>query len=102
MAAARQRRPSPPPGGRGASHLAASALLPNQSVVEAGIAQGQTAAVYLKYLTSARLLKEVKVGREKLFINLRLMWLLTAEVPGDLKSDCLSRETGVTGRSEVR
>ena len=55
-----------------------------RNVVEAGIAQRQTAAVYLKQLVSAGVLEEVKVGREKLFINPRLMRLLTAEQPGDL------------------
>ena len=55
-----------------------------KNVVEAGIAQRQTAAVYLKQLASAGVLEEVKVGREKLFINPRLMRLLTVEHPGDL------------------
>ncbi len=55
-----------------------------RNVVEAGIAQRQTAAVYLKELARAGVLQEVKVGREKLFINPRLMRLLTAEEPGDL------------------
>lgn len=55
-----------------------------RNVVEAEIAQRQTAAVYLKQLVSAGVLEEVKVGREKLFINPRLMRLLTAEKPGDL------------------
>jgi len=54
------------------------------NVVEAGIAQRQTAAVYLKRLASVGVLEEVKVGREKLFINPRLMRLLTADEPGDL------------------
>jgi hypothetical protein len=44
----------------------------------------QTAAVYLKQLATAGVLEEVKAGREKLFINPRLMRLLTAEEPGDL------------------
>ncbi len=55
-----------------------------RNVVEAGIAQRQTAAVYLNQLVGAGVLEEVKVGREKLFINPRLMRLLTAEKPGDL------------------
>jgi Fic family protein len=55
-----------------------------KNVVEAGIAQRQTAAVYLKSLCSVGVLKEVKAGREKLFINPRLMRLLTDEDPGDL------------------
>jgi len=55
-----------------------------KNLVEAGIAQRQTAAVYLKQLTKAGVLEEVKAGREKLFINPRLMRLLTAEEPGEL------------------
>lgn len=55
-----------------------------KNVVEAGIAQRQTAAVYLKQLANAGVLEEIKVGREKLFINPRLMRLLTAGQPGDL------------------
>lgn len=49
------------------------------NIVESGIAQRQTASVYLKELVDIGVLKEVKVGREKLFINPRLMSLLTAE-----------------------
>jgi Fic family protein len=55
-----------------------------RNVVEAGIAERQTAAVYLKQLVGAGVLQEVKVGREKLFINPRLMRLLTVEKPGAL------------------
>lgn len=55
-----------------------------KNVVEAGIARRQTAAVYLKQLAGIGVLEEVKVGREKLFVNSRLMRLLTAEEPGDL------------------
>lgn len=55
-----------------------------KNVVDAGIAQRQTAAVYLKYLTTAGVLEEVKAGRDKLFINPRLIRLLTQEQPGDL------------------
>ena len=49
------------------------------NVVDAGIAQRQTASVYLKDLRKIGILKEVKAGREKLFINPRLMALLTTE-----------------------
>lgn len=49
------------------------------NVVDAGIAKRQTASVYLKELGDIGVLKEVKAGREKLFINPRLMTLLTAE-----------------------
>jgi Fic family protein len=55
-----------------------------KNVVEAGIAQRQTAAVHLKALCEIGVLEEYKVGREKLFINLRLMRLLTQEDPGSL------------------
>lgn len=55
-----------------------------RDVVDAGIAQRQTAAVYLKKLCDVGVLEESKVGREKLFINPRLMRLLTMERPGDL------------------
>lgn len=55
-----------------------------RNVVEVGIAERQTAAVYLKQLVGAGVLHDVKVGREKLFINPRLMRLLTVEKPGDL------------------
>ena len=68
-----------------------------KNVVEAGIAHRQTAAVYLKQLVGAGVLDEVKVGREKLFINPRLMRLLTAEKPGDLSFGALARARG--GRS---
>ena len=49
------------------------------NVVEAGLAQRQTASVYLKQLCDIGVLKEIKAGREKLFIHPRLMTLLTAE-----------------------
>ncbi len=49
------------------------------NVVEAGIARRQTASVYLKELCAVGILKEMSAGREKLFINPRLMTLLTAE-----------------------
>jgi Fic family protein len=62
-----------------------------KNVVEAGVAQRQTAAVYLKRLAAAGVLEEVKVGRDKLFINPRLMRLLTAEEPGDLSFRASSR-----------
>ena len=49
------------------------------NVVDEGIAKRQTASVYLKQLCDIGVLKEVKAGREKLFINPRLMTLLTKE-----------------------
>ena len=55
-----------------------------RNVVDAGIAGRQTAAVYLKKFSDIGVLEEVKVGREKLFINPRLMRLLTQEKPRNL------------------
>lgn len=55
------------------------------NVVSAGIAKRQTASVYLKELCDIGVLREVKSGREKLFVHPNLMKLLTAEdhnVPG--------------------
>ena len=49
------------------------------NVVEAGIAKRQTASVYLKALCDVGVLREVRAGREKLFIHPNLMTLLTAE-----------------------
>jgi Fic family protein len=50
-----------------------------RNVVDAGLAKRQTAAVYLKQLAGLGVVVEVKVGREKLFINPRLMRLLASE-----------------------
>ena len=38
-------------------------------VIEAGLAQRQTASRYLKTLVDIGLLKEIKAGREKVFLN---------------------------------
>ncbi len=48
-----------------------------QNVVEAGIAQRQSASVYLKKLVAIGVLEERKAGRERLFINPQLLALLT-------------------------
>ena len=48
-----------------------------ENVVQAGIAKRQTASEYLKRLSSIGLLEERAVGREKLFININLVRLLT-------------------------
>jgi Fic family protein len=50
-----------------------------QNVVDAGLGNRQTAASYLKTLAGIDVLKEVKVGREKLFIHPKLVRLLTSE-----------------------
>lgn len=49
------------------------------NVVNSGIAERQTASRYLKELTQIGILEERPVGREKLFLNTRLLQLLTAE-----------------------
>lgn len=38
-------------------------------VVEAGLAKRQTASVYLKRLAAIGILREHKIGREKIFLN---------------------------------
>jgi Fic family protein len=49
------------------------------NVVEAGIAGRQAASRYLQALVSSGLLRELEAGREKLFVNSRLLALLTME-----------------------
>ncbi len=46
------------------------------NLVENGLAKRQTASVYLKQLVEIGILKEIKVGREKLFIHPKLIGLL--------------------------
>jgi len=46
------------------------------NVVEAGIAKRQTASDYLKQLCAIGILEETKIGRDKLFLNTRLLRLL--------------------------
>jgi Fic family protein len=48
-----------------------------ENLVEAGIAKRETASRYLKALAAAGLLREEKVGREKLFVNSSFLALLT-------------------------
>lgn len=54
------------------------------NVVDAGLGHRQTAARHLRALVAAGVLEEVTAGRERLFINPRLMRLLTADEPGRL------------------
>jgi Fic family protein len=54
------------------------------NVVDAGLGHRQTAARHLRALVAAGVLQEVTAGRERLFINPRLMRLLTADEPGRL------------------
>ncbi len=49
------------------------------NLIDAGIAKRQTASQYLKQLMEAGVLSETSAGKEKLFINPRLMQLLTRD-----------------------
>jgi Fic family protein len=49
------------------------------NLVDAGIAKRQTASVYLKQLCDAGILKEVKSGRETIFVHPKYIELLTGE-----------------------
>ena len=49
------------------------------SLVEKNIAKRQTASVYLKQLVQIGVLHEVSVGKEKLFVHLKLMQLMLEE-----------------------
>jgi hypothetical protein len=46
------------------------------NLVDAGIAKRQTASEYLKKLVEIRVLQEQQAGREKIFVNPKLMQLL--------------------------
>jgi Fic family protein len=50
-----------------------------QNLVDADIAKRQTASVYLKQLAKLGMLREVKVGRQKLFIHPNFIRLLTSD-----------------------
>lgn len=49
------------------------------NLVDANIGHRETASKYLKNLTSIGVLEEIKVGREKLFVNPRFLRLLTMD-----------------------
>ncbi|KTD01564.1 Filamentation induced by cAMP protein Fic [Legionella geestiana] len=55
------------------------------NVVDAGIVKRQTAAEYLQKLVSEGVLKEIEAGREKIYINTRLMQILFSETDSDIK-----------------
>ncbi len=48
-----------------------------ENLVDAGIAKRETASRYLKALAASGLLREEKIGREKLFVNPQFLSLLT-------------------------
>ncbi len=50
-----------------------------RNLVAAGVAKRQTGSVYLKQLADLRMLREIKVGREKLFIHPNFVRLLTSD-----------------------
>lgn len=50
-----------------------------QNVVESGVAKRQTASIYLKQLAELGMLREVKIGREKLFLHPNFVRLLTSD-----------------------
>lgn len=52
------------------------------NLVDAGVAQRQTASRYLKLLGEIDVLTERKVGREKIFVHPKLMRLLTTDANG--------------------
>ncbi|MDH4124516.1 MAG: Fic family protein [Gammaproteobacteria bacterium] len=49
------------------------------NLVDAGVAKRQTASVYLKQLCDAGILKEIKSGRENIFVHPKYIELLTGE-----------------------
>lgn len=70
------------------------------NLVDAGIAQRQTAAAYLQQLVALGLLKELKRGREKVFINRPMLALLTRESAQESKDEtALRQRTGRHGPS---
>jgi len=58
-------------------------------LVDAGVAKRETASIYLAQLVKAGVLKEIKEGRDKLFLNHRLVALLTGSetTPGRRRAD---------------
>jgi len=56
-----------------------------QNLVEADIAKRQTASVYLQKLVTIGVLREIKVGREKLFIHPNFVQLLTSDSHPELQ-----------------
>jgi Fic family protein len=50
-----------------------------QSLIDGGIAKRQTASVYLKQLTDIGVLREIRAGKEKLFMHPKLIRLLSQD-----------------------
>lgn len=68
-----------------------------QNVVDAGIAKRQTASNYLQELCRVGVLREIKVGREKLFIHPKYITLLTSDEHDfdDYSTEADKESTGV-------
>lgn len=69
-----------------------------QNIVDQGIAKRQTASVYLKALADIGVLREIKVGREKLFIHPKFIKLLTSDNHLFTPYTKLKRMTGAARR----
>lgn len=50
-----------------------------QHLIDSGVAKRQTPSTYLKNLVDIGVLQERQAGREKLFVNPRLMYLMTED-----------------------
>ncbi len=50
-----------------------------QHIIDSGVAKRQTASAYLKQLVEIGVLEERQIGREKLFVNPRLMHLMSED-----------------------
>jgi Fic family protein len=69
------------------------------NLVSAGIAQRQTASVYLKQLCDIGVLKEVKSGRETLFVHPKYIELLTGEENVWVYYDDIATEAKAAGNA---
>ena len=70
------------------------------NLVDAGIAKRQTASVYLKQLCDIGILKEVKSGRENIFVHPKYIELLTGEENVWVYYDGAESETGPDAEAE--
>jgi Fic family protein len=79
-----------------------------QNFVEAGLGHRETASIYLKALCEIGILREAKVGREKLFIHPKFMSLLTSDThqfgryTGPKKPSPLRNARVIAGKKRMR
>jgi Fic family protein len=79
-----------------------------QNIVDTGIAKRQTASVYLKELAASGILREAKVGREKLFIHPKFMGLMTSDThqfsryTGPRKPSSMRSARAIAGKKRLR